>query len=273
LTRIIAVAMQKGGTGKTTCSLNLAAGLARGVAPDMLKPQRVLLVDVDPQANATAVFLSPQFTLGPAEDIKTTYEVLVNQTPAQEAIKTVELPENARAGYDAATLDLLPSHIRLARAELDLLGVIRREDRLASSLRKVAKDYDYIIIDCPPSLGILTLNALIAAQEVLIPVEPGYFPLIGIGLLQRTIDDVAQINDLKLLGVVPTLQDRTVESRETIEGLERMFGDKVLPGIPSRIAVRNAHAAQMDIFAYATDATSKGSAQAFADLVREVARD
>jgi chromosome partitioning protein len=273
LTRIIAVAMQKGGTGKTTCAVNIAAGLARGVAPDVLGPQRVLLVDVDPQANATAVFLSPQFTLGPAEDVATTYEVLVNQTPAREAIKTIELSPNDRAGYPAATLDILPSHIRLARAELDLLGVIRREDRLASALRKVAKDYDTIIIDCPPSLGILTLNALIAAGEVIIPVEPGYFPLIGIGLLQRTIDDVAQINDLQILGVVPTLQDRTVESRETIEGLQRMFGDRVLPSIPSRIAVRNAHAAQMDLFAYATDATSKDSAQAFVDLVREIARD
>ena len=107
---------------------------------------------------------------------------------------------------------------------------------------------------------------------MIIPVEPGYFPLIGIGLLQNTIDDVAQINDLALLGVVPTLQDRTVESRETLDGLQQMFGDKVLPAIPSRVAVRNAHAAQMDIFAYATDAPSKESAQAFAELVREVAR-
>src|SRR5690606_35891939 len=183
VTRIIAVAMQKGGTGKTTCSVNVAAGLARGVAPDVLGPQRVLLVDVDPQANATAVFLSPQFTLGPAEGVATTYEVLVNQTPARESIKAIALPANERAGYPAATLDILPSHIRLARAELDLLGVIRREDRLASALKRVAKDYDFIIIDCPPSLGILTLNALIAAGEILIPVEPGYFPLIGIGLL------------------------------------------------------------------------------------------
>jgi len=272
VTRIIAVAMQKGGTGKTTCSVNVAAGLARGVAPDVLGPQRVLLVDVDPQANATAVFLSPQFTLGPADGVATTHEVLVNQTPAREAIKTIALPANERAGYAAATLDILPSHIRLARAELDLLGVIRREDRLASALKRVAKDYDFIIIDCPPSLGILTLNALIAAGEILIPVEPGYFPLIGIGLLQRTINDVAQINDLELLGVIPTLQDRTVESRETLEGLRQMFGDKVFPAIPSRVAVRNAHAAQTDIFAFATDAATRDAAEAFAGVVKEVAR-
>lgn len=271
MTRIIAIAMQKGGVGKTTCAINLAAGLARGVAP-RTRGRRVLLVDIDPQANATAVFLSPKFTLGPAEDTVTTYEVLVNQAPAREAIQPMQLPANERAGFAAATIDLLPAHIRLARAELDLLGVLRREDRLASALRQVAGNYDFIIIDCPPSLGILTLNALVAANEVIIPVEPGYFPLIGIGLLQRTIDDVAQINDLQLFGVVPTLQDRTVESRETIAALQQLFNHKVLPGIPSRVAIRNAHTAQMDIFGYATDATSKEAAEAFKQLVMEVAR-
>lgn len=270
--RTIALAMQKGGTGKTTCSINLAAGLARGIASEQREPLRVLLVDADPQANATAVFLSPKFTLGPADRTVTAYEVLVNQVSARHGIQKLTLSANERMGLSEATLDLLPSHIRLARAELDLLGVIRREDRLAAALRKVEGDYDFIVIDCPPSLGILTLNALIAAHEVIIPVEPGYFPLIGIGLLQRTIDDVAQINDLQLLGVIPTMQDRTIEARETIEALEKMFAGRVLPSIPKRVAVRNAHAAQMDIFGYATDAASEDSAAAFADLVREVAR-
>lgn len=271
MTRIIAMAMQKGGTGKTTCALNLAAGLARGVGGG--KKQRVLLVDIDPQANTTAVFLSPKFTLGPTDSTVTAYEVLVNQARPREAIRTIELAGNERGGFDEATMDLLPSHIRLARAELDLLGVLRREDRLAAALRRSDKAYDTIIIDCPPSLGILTLNALMAAHEVLIPVEPGYFPLIGIGLLQQTIDDVAQINDLRLTGVIPTMQDRTVESRETLELLEKMFGDRVLPTIPSRVAIRNAHAAQMDIFGYATDAASRDSAESFVALVQEVRRD
>jgi len=270
LTRIIAMAMQKGGTGKSTCSINLAAGLARGVGGG--DPQRVLLIDIDPQANTTAVLLSPQFTLGPADQTATTYEVLVNQTPASQAIQSVELAENRRAGYAAATLDLLPAHIRLARAELDLLGVLRREDRLAAFLRRISDEYDTVVIDCPPSLGILTLNALMAANEVIIPVEPGYFPLIGIGLLQQTIDDVAQINDLRVSGIIPTMQDRTVESRETMEVLQGMFGDRVLPAIPNRIAVRNAHAAQMDIFGYATDATSRAAAESFETLVTEVRR-
>ena len=270
MTRIIAVAMQKGGTGKTTCSINLAAGLARGIGRDGQKPQRVLLVDIDPQANATAVFLSAQFTLGPTDDTITTYEVLVQQTPAEEAIRQIKLPANPRNNLPESTVDLLPAHIRLARAELDLLGVLRREDRLATALRKIATNYDFILIDCPPSLGILTVNALMAADEIIIPVEPGYFPLIGIGLLQQTVNDVSQINDLKLTGVIPTMQDRTVESRETLEALEQMFADKVLPAIPSRVAIRNAHAAQMDIFSYATDSASQDAVEAFSLLVKEV---
>jgi len=270
MTRTIALAMQKGGVGKTTCAINIAAGLARGVGGT---PQKVLLIDMDPQANATSVFLSPKFTLGPTDSVATTYEVLVNQVHPEEAIKSIKLIANKRAGFKAANLDLLPSHIRLARAEMDLLGVIRREDRLAATLRSLKKTYDTVIIDCPPSLGILTLNALMAAHEVLIPVEPGYFPLIGIGLLQQTINDVAQINDLRLTGVIPTMQDRTVESRETLDGLQQMFGTRVLPSIPNRVAIRNAHAAQMDIFGYATDATTKDAADAFALLVKEIQND
>jgi chromosome partitioning protein len=262
--------MQKGGTGKTTCSINLAAGLARGVGGS---PQKVLLIDMDPQANTTSVFLSPKFALGPTDSEVTTYEVLVNQTNPEEAIKEIELIANKRAGYKPASLYLLPSHIRLARAEMDLLGVLRREDRLAATIRGLGNFYDTIIIDCPPSLGILTLNALMAAREVLIPVEPGYFPLIGISLLQQTINDVAQINELHLAGIIPTMQDRTIEARETLEGLEQMFGDRVLPSIPSRVAIRNAHAAQMDIFGYATDAASRTAAEAFASLVKEVRND
>lgn len=262
--------MQKGGTGKTTCSINLASGLARGVGGAR---QHVLLIDMDPQANATSVFLSPRFALGPTDSTLTTYDVLVNQADPREAIQQIELVANKRAGYQAATLDLLPSHIRLARAELDLLGVLRREDRLAATIRRLGDTYDTIIIDCPPSLGILTLNALMAAHEVLIPVEPGYFPLIGIGLLQQTINDVAQINDLHLAGVIPTMQDRTIEARETLEGLEQMFGDRVLPSIPARVAIRNAHAAQLDIFGYATDAASKDAADAFASLVKGIRND
>lgn len=271
MTRIISLAMSKGGTGKTTCSINLASGLARGIGAVGQQQPRVLLIDIDPQANSTAVFLSPEFALGPSDDKLTIYEVLVNQAPLMNAVYEVELPENSRLGLSEAVIHLLPSHMRLARAELELLGVLRREDRLAAMLKGIASQYDYIIIDCPPSLGILTLNALMASHEVLIPVEPGYFPLIGIGLVQQTIRDVSQINDLQLLGVIPTMQERTIEARETLDSLNGLFGNQVFPSIPSRVAVRNAHAAQMDIFTYATDAASEDAATAFAQLTERVA--
>ena len=263
---VIAISNQKGGVGKTTIAINLAGALARGLGSPSGQQSRVLLVDADPQANTSAVFLSAQFTLGPLEeDDKTIYEVIVQEVPAPHAIRTLELPANGP--YPGGTIDVLPSHIRLARAELELIGALRREDRLAGALAEVRGRYDYIFIDCPPSLGMLTLNGLLAAEQVLIPVEPGYFPLIGLGLLQETIADVARINRLQILGVVPTMIGRTIEARETIEALQQMFGDKIFSGIPHRVAIRNAHAAQIDIFGY----DAGDGAEAFVTLAKEIA--
>ena len=265
MARIIAIANQKGGVGKTTTAVNLAAGLARGITGST--PKRVLLVDMDSQANTTAVFLTAQFTLGQVDDL-TIYEVVVHQTPAENAIKSIALPAYKK-NLPEASLDLIPSHIRLAQAELELIGIsLRREYRLADSLTNILPLYDYVVIDCPPSLGLLTINALIAANEVLIASEPSNFSLIGITLLKRTIYDVARINQLETAGIVLTRLDRTNEAKEIVSVLDEHFGDKILPSIPNRVAIREAHSNHCDIFGYT--GLNNDAAIAYADLTKEV---
>lgn len=263
MARVIAIANQKGGTGKTTTAINLAAGLTRH-APD----EAVLLVDIDPQANATAVFLGVPFAAGPRRpDDLTVYEVILGQAPATEVVRPVTLPIDGKNG-GSVTLDILPSHLDLASAELELVTVFERERQLRQALAPLLDRYQFVIIDCPPSLGLLTVNALMAATEVLIPVDPGLFPLIGLNLLQKTINMVRRANPgLEVLGVVPTLLDRTALARDTREELAEAFGGRLLPTIPRRVAIGEAHAAGQDVFAY--DARSDG-AQAYADLIREI---
>jgi chromosome partitioning protein len=268
MTRLIAIANQKGGVGKTTTTINLAAALARGLGSR--KKRRVHVVDVDPQSNTTAAFLGVQSALGPATH-PCIYEALTQEIDSSNALCQVELPANDKAGYKSGVVHLLPAHIRLAKAEIELQSMLQREYRLANALRPLTDQYDYVLIDCPPSLGLLTINAFITAQELLVPIEPGYFPLIGLGLLLDTVKSINRINGLSLMGVVLTMQNRTLESRETLESLQRQFGDKVLGEIPDRIAIRNAHASQQDIFGYASN-NELDVAQAYARLAQEVER-
>lgn len=262
MTRVIAIANQKGGTGKTTSAVNIAAGLSR-----LHEAYRVLLIDIDPQANATAVFLGVPFAAGPRQaGIDTIYEVLLQQTPMAQVIQTVAM---ARQGKEVdAFLHLLPAHLDLASAELELVNEFERERRLSRALAPIRDQYDFIVVDCPPSLGLLTVNALMAASEVLIPVDPGLFPIIGLNLLNQTIRMVQQANPaLNILGVVPTLSDRTALSRDTQQELEATFGNRLLPSIPRRVAYGEAHASGQDIFAY--DMNGDG-AQAYATLLKEI---
>jgi chromosome partitioning protein len=227
----------------------------------------VLLVDIDPQANTTAVFLGVAAAAGPrGENTYTIYEVLLGQAPAAAARQVIELADGSDA--PPVTLEILPSHLDLASAELELVNVFERERQLRQALIPLRDDYRFIVIDCPPSLGLLTVNALMAATEVLIPVDPGLFPLIGLNLLQKTIAMVRLANpSLEILGVVPTLLDRTALARDTREELEAAFGARLLTPIPRRVAIGEAHAAGQDIFTY--DARSDG-ATAYAALLEEI---
>lgn len=263
VTRIIAISNQKGGTGKTTTAVNLAAGLARSVNSG----KKVLLVDIDPQANATAVFLGVPFAAGPRQaGTSTIYEVIMEQADAAATTRTVTL--DANGPIPAAKLDILPAHLELAAAELELVTTFQREQKLKDALAPIREQYNYIIIDCPPSLGLLTINALMAATEVIIPVDSGFFPLIGLGLLQRTIQMVQSANKgLRISGVIPSLTDHTALTRDTETQLKEAFGTLVLPAIPRRVSIGEAHAAGQDIFAY--DHKGDGT-RAYADLLKEV---
>lgn len=214
--RIIAMVNQKGGVGKTTSSINLAASLAE-------LGRRVLIVDFDPQGAASA-----GFGVNPHELDLTVYNVLME--------RRVDI-RDAILQTDVQNIDLLPANIDLSAAEVQLVNEVAREQVLASQLRKVSDDYDVIIIDCQPSLGLLTVNALAAAHGVIIPLTAEFFALRAVALLIDTIEKVQdRINpDLQIDGVLATMYDqRTLHSREVLGRLDEAFGDKLFETVIRR---------------------------------------
>ncbi|RJO66268.1 MAG: ParA family protein [Myxococcales bacterium] len=208
MARIVAVANQKGGVGKTTTAVNLAAALAAA-------EKRTLLVDLDPQANATS-----GFGLRIEDGQPHVYHVLAGERTAEETLLATAVPN----------LSLLPAGRDLIGAEIELIGELARERRLKDALETTAARFDYVLIDCPPSLGLLTINALTAAQAVLIPVQTEYYALEGVGHLMHTLTLVRQhLNPaLEVEGVLLTMVDfRTNLAREVAEELRRHFADKV----------------------------------------------
>jgi chromosome partitioning protein len=246
---IVALANQKGGVGKTTTAVNLAGELAR-------RNQRVLLIDCDPQGNATT-------SLGIAKrDLKaTTYEVLMGLSSAEDAIRST-----GRSGYD-----ILPSSEHLAGAVVELTAVDEREWQLAQAIRPLEGMYDWILLDCPPSLGLLTLNSLCAAGNVLIPLQCEYLALEGLAQLKGTIDRVHEhLNSrLSILGVVMTMYDgRTNLAQQVVEEVRRHFPHRIFNTlIPRSVRVSEAPSYGQLMFEYDPQSRATQSYSALADEV------
>ena len=247
--KIIAVANQKGGVGKTTTSVNLAASLG-------VLEKKILLVDADPQANATS---------GLGIDVESvengTYQVLEHAVEAKDAIVQTSSPN----------VDIIPAHIDLVAIEIELVDRENREYMLRESLLKIKDDYDYILIDCAPSLGLITLNALTAADSVIIPIQCEYYALEGLGKLLNTIKSVQKVHnpDLEIEGMLLTMYDSRLRlSNQVVTEVKKHFQNMVFKTIIQRnIRLGEAPSYGESIIAY--DATSKGAVN-YLNLAHEI---
>lgn len=247
--KIIAIANQKGGVGKTTSSINLAASLA-------VLEYKTLLVDADPQANSTS-----GIGYDPRSIKASVYECLINDLDPHQAIQTTDTPN----------LDLLPAHIDLVGAEIEMINLHEREYKMKRVLDQVKNQYDFIVIDCSPSLGLITINALSAANSVIIPVQCEYFALEGLGKLLNTIKIVQnRLNtDLEIEGILLTMYDvRLRLSNQVVEEVKLHFNDLVFDTIIQR-NTRLSEAPSFGVSVIMHDANCKGAIN-YLNLAREI---
>lgn len=230
---IIALCNQKGGVSKTTSTICLGGLLA--------KSSKVLLIDLDPQGNMTT-----GLGIEVEDDQLTTYEVITEQCSIDAAIANTKFKN----------LDILPADISLAKGETEILGKVGNFYLLKEQIEAITEQYDHILIDCPPSLGLLTLNALTVADQILVPVQCQFFALKGLAALLETIASVKKrLNpEIELLGVLPTMFEQTVMARDVIASLKNRFGkDGIFPAVPKSIRFAEANLAGEPIHIYAND--------------------